>query len=176
MTRPADPTQEFMRLFLQAEPRIYGYIRSQVLQRADAEDLLQETASVLWSKFEQFLPGSDFVAWACQIARFKVQHYHRARGRNRLVFTDDFLEIVAETTEAMSGALGDLEATLAQCMEKLKQPEREVVERSYATDATLRQVAAELGRPIDTVKSILARARRNLYDCIRRAMRREQQP
>jgi RNA polymerase sigma-70 factor, ECF subfamily len=176
MTSPLSQTNEFVRLFLQAEPRVYGLIRSQVLQKADAEDLLQETAEVLWSKFDQFVPGSDFAAWACQIARFKVQHYHRARGRSRVRFGHEFLDAVADATAAMADDLDDLDIALAECMKKLKDAEREVVQRSYATEATIRSVAAELGRPVDTVKSILARARRNLYDCIRRSIHKEERP
>lgn len=162
-----------MRLFLQAEPRIYGYIRSQVLQRADAEDLLQETAAVLWSKFDQFAPGGNFVAWACKVVRFKVQHYHRNRGRSRILFTEEFLDVVASTTDAISNDLQELETTLAGCMERLKETERDVVQRSYETGATINIVAAELGRPVGTIKDILVRARRHLYECIRRAMSKE---
>jgi RNA polymerase sigma-70 factor, ECF subfamily len=171
-----DQTNEFVRLFLQAEPRIYGYIRSQVLQRADAEDLLQETTAVLWSKFGEFVAGSDFVAWACHVARFKVQHYHRARQRSRLVFTKDFLDVVADTAEMMSSELRDLEVALAGCMEQLKETERDVVQRTCETDATINMVAAELGRPVGTIKDILARARRTLYDCIRRSMSKDGRP
>jgi RNA polymerase sigma-70 factor (ECF subfamily) len=171
--RPPDQTNEFMRLFLQAEPRIYGFIRSQVLQRADAEDILQDTASVLWSKFDQFPAGDNFVAWACQVARFKIQHYHRNRGRSRLLFTESFLEIVASATEAMSSDLQDLETALSGCMDRLKETDREIVQRAYGTDATINALASELGRPVGTIKDILARARRSLYDCIRRSMKRE---
>jgi RNA polymerase sigma-70 factor, ECF subfamily len=165
-----DPTNEFVRLFLQAEPRVYGYIRSQVLQRADAEDLLQETAAVLWSKFDRFVAGSDFVAWACRIARFKVQHYHRGRGRSRLLFSEQFLDAVADTTEVLSGDLRELEVALAGCMERLKDSDRDVMRRSYSADVSIGNLAAELGRPVGTIKDILARARRALYDCIRRSL------
>ena len=62
---------DFGRLFVQHEARIYGYIRSLVVHRADAEDLLQETASMLWQKFHEFQPGSNFLAWAMSVARFQ---------------------------------------------------------------------------------------------------------
>jgi RNA polymerase sigma-70 factor (ECF subfamily) len=165
-----EQTKEFMRLFLQAEPRIYGYIRSQVLQRADAEDILQETATVLWSKFDQFVAGSSFVAWACQVARFKVQHYHRTRGRNRLLFTEEFLDLVTDTAETMSTELAAMETALAGCMERLNVAERDIVCRSSGGDVPVRAIATELGRPVSTVKDILARARKSLYECVRRSM------
>jgi RNA polymerase sigma-70 factor (ECF subfamily) len=131
---------------------------------------------VLWSKFDQFATGGSFVAWACQIARFKIQHYHRNRGRNRLLFTEEFLDLVASTTESLSSDLQELESALAGCMERLKETERDVVRRSYGTDASINVIAAELGRPVGTIKDILARARRSLYECIRRAMSREGRP
>ncbi len=66
-----------------------------------------------------------------------------------------------------------LEIALAGCMERLKEVERDVMQRSYGTDATINEVAAELGRPVGTVKDILARARRTLYDCICRSLRKD---
>ena len=62
---PKDPQTDqydFGRLFVQYQPRIYGYIRSLVADRSDAEDMLQETASVLWQKFDEFTPGTNFLA------------------------------------------------------------------------------------------------------------------
>ena len=80
-----DPRQsdgyDFGRLFVRDEARIYGYIRSLVVHRADAEDLLQETASVLWQKFHEFQPGSNFLAWAMSIARFQVRHFRRKEAQ-----------------------------------------------------------------------------------------------
>jgi RNA polymerase sigma-70 factor (ECF subfamily) len=61
-TRPTNDEHDFGRLFVRYQSRIYGFIRSLVVHRDDAEDLLQETASVLWRKFGEFRPGSDFLA------------------------------------------------------------------------------------------------------------------
>ena len=60
-----DVAQEgrFMRLFLQSERRILGFILSLVPYVADAEDLLQETCAIMWSKINEFEPGTDFTAW-----------------------------------------------------------------------------------------------------------------
>ena len=62
---------------------------------------------------------------------------------------------------------------LAECMKRLPAADREVVERCYGSQTTLAVVAAQLGRPLNTVKSILKRARRALYDCIRRGVDKE---
>lgn len=51
-----------MRLFLQSERRILEFVLSLVPSLADAEGLLQETCSMMWSKFEQFEHGTDCAA------------------------------------------------------------------------------------------------------------------
>ena len=52
-----------MRLWVQYQSRVYAYIRALVFRRADAEDILQEVAVVLWRKYDQFEPGSRFDQW-----------------------------------------------------------------------------------------------------------------
>ena len=175
-TEPNQPdTKAFVRLLLQAEPRIYGYIRSQVPGRADAEDVLQETVAVLWSKFDRFEPGSNFLAWAYQVARYEVLHFRRRQQRLPQLFSDGFVERVAATVEAMSDELGEIRRALVDCMAKLPPRDREVVQLCYGSNATVRKVADELGRPVDTIKSLLRRSRHSLYGCIQRTLSRERQ-
>lgn len=168
-----DNSHEFIDLFLKAEPRIYSYIRSQIPHRADAEDVLQETAATLWTKFDDFERGSDFLAWAYQVARFKVQHHHEKQSRRRRLFSQEFVQVVARKSEQMSRELGDLESKLIECMKRLPPGDGEVVQLCYGSDSTIETVAQQLGRPVNTIKSVLKRARRALYDCIQRAIRRE---
>jgi RNA polymerase sigma-70 factor (ECF subfamily) len=176
MIQSADRSSAFLDLFLKAEPRVYAYIRSQIPHRADAEDVLQETAATLWSKFDGFAPGTNFVAWAYQVARFKIQYYYDRETRERRLFSRAFVDLIADRTEEMADELSELQPKLAECMQRLPAADREVVERCYGSEDTLPKVAAQLGRPVNTVKSILKRARRALYDCIRWAIGRENQP
>ena len=69
-----------------------------------------------------------------------------------------------------------MQEALAGCMNKLKTDDRDVVQRCYGTGATILGVAEELGRPIDTIKSVLKRCRRALYECVRRTLGVEAHP
>jgi len=51
--------QEFMRLFLVSQRRILSYVMVLVPNFATAEDIVQESAAVMWEKFGQFTPGTD---------------------------------------------------------------------------------------------------------------------
>ena len=102
MTLGSPASSDFVRLLLRAEPRIYAYIRSQIPHRTDAEDVLQETVTVLWSKWSDFRPESNFLAWGYQVARFKVQHYYRTRMTERRLFSDAFIELVVEKADKIA--------------------------------------------------------------------------
>jgi RNA polymerase sigma-70 factor, ECF subfamily len=162
---------DFGRLFAQYQPRIYGLIRSLVVHRADAEDLLQETASVLWRKFDEFQPGSNFLAWAMQVARYQVMYFRQRQKRDVLQFSEKFLEAVSADTVAESGRLGDLQELLDRCMDKLPPADRELFEMRYQSDATPKGLAEQLGRPLSTVYNSINRIRRGLAECVERAMK-----
>ena len=59
-----DKPELFRRQWVRWQPLIYGYIRTMVFHRADAEDVLQDVAEVLWRKIDQFQEGTRFDQWA----------------------------------------------------------------------------------------------------------------
>jgi RNA polymerase sigma-70 factor (ECF subfamily) len=168
-------SQEFVGLLLQVQPRIYAYIRAQIIIRADAEDVFQETVMALWSDYDSFQPESSFLAWAYGFARNKVLHYQRRCVRQKRLFSEEAVRQIASEAEAMAEELGSVQDALRSCLTKLRPADREVVQRCYGTDMTVATVAAQLGRSVNTIKSILKRCRQSLYDCIRRTLSREEQ-
>jgi RNA polymerase sigma-70 factor (ECF subfamily) len=70
--REIEPGSEgcFVELYLRHQRSIYAFISRLVQNYDESEDLLQKTGLVLWRKFNQFEPGTDFLAWARQIAKF----------------------------------------------------------------------------------------------------------
>ena len=71
--QPADRTKELVLLMTQHQRRIFSYIYTLVPDRHSAEDILQETSLVICEKFSDFRTGTDFAAWACQIAWWQVR-------------------------------------------------------------------------------------------------------
>jgi RNA polymerase sigma-70 factor, ECF subfamily len=162
------------RLLMEYRARIYGYIRSLVVHRADAEDLLQETASVLWRKFDEFQPGSNFLAWALQVARYEVLKFRQRQKRDVLRFSEEFLEAVAVETVKESSWLADQQELLDQCLDKLPPADRHLIELRYHSDVPVKNLAAQLGRPSSTIYDALQRIRRTLVQCAERASNRDE--
>src|SRR5437762_11195067 len=91
-----DKNKLFLRLFLQNQRRLYAYILTLLPNRADAEDVLQETSLAMWDKFEASTPPTDFLAWARRVAYHKVLDFYKKTHRAEARLSRVFLERVAE--------------------------------------------------------------------------------
>jgi DNA-directed RNA polymerase specialized sigma24 family protein len=74
---------EFLRLFSCHSQRIYEFILTLVMRRADAEEIFQDTCLILWKKFDSYDPAGNFHAWACRIAYLDVLQLRRTNRRCR---------------------------------------------------------------------------------------------
>lgn len=161
------PTYEhFIRLFTHNEAGLRAFVRSLIPGREHADEIMQETSVVLWRKFASFDPGTDFLAWACTIARFEVLNYRRRLARDRHVFNIELLEVLAD--EAASGMEGRLQKlrSLDRCIQKLAPRQRELVTACYASGMTIKDVAEKMGRSATSLYKALNRIRIDLLDCI----------
>ena len=69
---PSLDSNEFVSLLTASQRRLYAFICTLVIDRTDADEVLQETNLALWEQAERFEAGTDFVAWACRVAHYKV--------------------------------------------------------------------------------------------------------
>src|SRR6266567_267236 len=99
--------KQLMALITRHQRQIFAYIYTLVPDRHDAEDLLQETSLVICEKFEEFAPGTDFVAWACQIAWWRIRYSRQKFARSKVVFDDEVLAAVAQTAGEMAHELDE---------------------------------------------------------------------
>lgn len=163
---PPDKTERFVELVTRYQQRVYLFILSLVPNRTDADEVLQETNLVLWRKFDEFRPGSDFRAWAFQIAYYKVRSFVERRGNERLRFGDEFLDRVAAAAAEIPDGLDARQQALADCMAKLNNRDRDLIKRRYRADGSTKKVAEESGRSIHAVYKAVVRIRRALHECI----------
>jgi len=169
-----DPTNaEFVELFTKNQRRIYLYILAQVPRPVEAEEILQETNMVVLRKSEQFRPGSNFYAWACQIAQYEVLKFRDRSRRDRLYFSDNFLAQVAEEALVNSDQLEIRRQALADCLGKLRPKDRELIQQRYAPGENGLSIAQVMGRPVNSVYQSLSRIRKTLLECVNRSLAAE---
>jgi RNA polymerase sigma-70 factor (ECF subfamily) len=162
---------EFMRLFTSHELRLRAFALSLIPNLADAEDVMQQANLVIWKKFEQFQPGTDFFAWACRVVFLEAKDFRKKQLRTKVRYGDEFFEAVAQETAAMSEELGERQQVLGDCVAKLRPNYREMLRLRYEEGGSADAIAQRLGRSVDAIYNALSRLRKALGDCIDRKVR-----
>lgn len=169
----SQPTDEFVQLFTRNQRRVYLFILSQVSNPSDAEEILQETNVVILRKCSHFELGTNFLAWACSIARFEILKYRDRFKRDRLHFSNEFLDLVEGET-VRRGELSDARRdALSGCIAKLSDSDKKLIRLRYAPGSNGQSVAAAVGRPPNSVYQSLSRIRRVLLECVTRTLTAE---
>lgn len=164
-----DNQAEFVRLLTRHSSEIYGFILMLSVNRSDAEDVFQETSVVLWQKFDIYESGTDFRAWACRIAFFTVQSFRRKRGRMRML-SDDAFEAVAADALAMIEEKDMRGEALAECLEKLNERDRRLLEQKYFGKMTTAQLAEQSSQSTHAIYRALTRIHTQLLNCMKRSL------
>src|SRR6185503_6454254 len=125
------PPEAFLKEFALHHDRLFAYLFSLLPHRPDAEDVFQRTSLVLWQKFDQWEPGSDFLSWACSVAFYEARNFIRVSSRDRLRFGEALLETLAKDRAASLRRRDDRVAALQECLKKLDRAERELLQRAY---------------------------------------------
>jgi len=147
------------------------YVRSLLPEWGDAEDVLQLTAVVIWRKFDRFAPEtqeSDFMKWACVIARFEALAYRRKKARERLVFHENPLKLLEEEAadDGRTDALRAERDALGGCLRQLPERQRQFVLLAYTPGVKITELAEQSGSTAGACYMRLKRLRRRLRQAV----------
>jgi RNA polymerase sigma-70 factor (ECF subfamily) len=120
--------ERFLRLLLAHQRRIFAYVLALVPHWSDAEDVVQETSAVLWRKFDDFEPGTDFAAWALSVARYQVLNFRKKQRRGPGRLSDQTVEALAERLLAVERQADARLTALENCLQKLSSKDRDLVQ------------------------------------------------
>ncbi len=93
----AERKHQFAELLREHHRDLFNFIFSLVHHHADAEDVFQQTTLVLWRKFDDFVIGTNFPAWATRVAHLTARDFVRSRRRYVPSFSDELLESIASS-------------------------------------------------------------------------------
>lgn len=167
---------QFMDLLLRHQGQVFGYIFAAVRNLHDAEELYQETSLVLWRRFSDFQPGTDFARWACRTAKHKILHFQQNRQRSPVRFFGE--EVLSNLAEVHISRNADAsqhhQELLAECVNELPPADQQVVDLCYGGEDSIKQIAEKMQRAPKTLYNTVSRIRRALFHCIRLKLTQEQ--
>jgi len=156
------------------QTRLRVYIAMLTGNPTAASDVLQETNLVLCRKADEYVEGTDFVAWACTFARFQVMAYLRNVKRDRHMFDEAIVNNLASDAEDAAGQIDAQHSALQKCLKKLTGRQRKLVIARYTDAQSIEEIATRNGDSNASVAMALSRIRQLLFRCIQRRLAGEQ--
>ena len=159
-----DKTMRVQQLFVKHQLGVRAFILSLNPDFTEAEDLVQEVFLVVTRKAQEFQEGTNFFAWVCTIARFKLLEAMRRRAR-----AQDLSEEVIEALCAVNPEehFEDSRVTALQhCLEKLAPKARQMMHLRYYAEHSPAEIARVVSWTPNAVRVALSRARSVLQQCL----------
>lgn len=157
-------SNEFVRFYDKYSDRVYRFALVKTSSIEAAEDITSEAFAVALEKLSEFQwRGFTFGAWLFKIA---VQLVYRSNRQTRRMTELELLD-QQELAEKRECALSRLvrtesERTLIECLGKLDDKSRTIMELHYWGGLKVKEIAVVLGVPQGTVQSHLLRDREKL--------------
>jgi RNA polymerase sigma-70 factor, ECF subfamily len=151
----ADPAR-FVELYERHFHRVYGYVVRRTANRAEAEDITSEVFERALTNISRFeWRGAPFAAWLYRIAANALVDRRRQTAR-------DSAEPPPDVPDGREPDEIERRAMLSQLVERLADPQRQVIEMRFIEGKSIREIAAALGRSDGAVKQLQLRALENL--------------
>jgi len=169
---PAPSGDDFAAEALQFLEPLFATAMRLTRNRADAEDLVQDTFVKAFRHAGQFTRGTNLRAWLYTILHNTWRNRRRDAGREPVEVDSEQVEQAAaggggsqdvETPEHIL-MRGTLDAELQAALDELPDAFRQAVWLRDVEEFTYAEIAEMLGVPIGTVMSRISRGRRLLYE------------
>lgn len=166
--KPSQPNADlrFTRLWIEAQHTLTGFVTLHVHDYALVEDIIQEVATQATENFDQYDPARPFGAWLIGIARMRIAEAYRKKGRSPVMFSNDVMESITRAFIAAQPETNDRLEALRDCMAKLSDRHRRVIDLRYSRQKSSDEIADQVGGNAVAVDSMLYRIRLALRQCI----------
>ena len=152
--------RRFGQLYQRYFDRVYAFALTRTGDRTAAEDVTAETFRVAFENLPRFRwRGVPFSAWLFRIASNAALHYFRQAARK-----ETLADVVQDQGEPWDARLIEVEtrARLFELVQRLPKDQRRVLVLRFGREASIKEVAREMGRSEGAVKLLQHRAMETL--------------
>ncbi|TWT37148.1 RNA polymerase sigma factor [Posidoniimonas corsicana] len=160
----------FVMQMIAVQTRLYAYVLSLVLDRERASEILQQTNLVMLEKAGEFEEGTNFSAWAYRVAFYEVLADRRKRSREKHLFNDELLALVASHSSTIGDSLDDRSVALEDCLSYLPDRHRQLITQRYRPGGSVAALAESLRKTPAAVSTLLYRIRSELLECTQKKL------
>ena len=163
--------EEVTRLAIHHRVQLWAFVLGLAKDLVAAEDLMQETYLVILEKWDTYKPGTNFLAWAWQIARYRFLQSVDPARRGPVTLEGEVLETALDRVAEPAERLQLRREALARCLEEIKGTKGErAIELRYQRNLSCPQIARQLTMSLDALYKLLSRVREALQGCTERRL------
>ncbi len=147
--------------------------RGRALDGEVPDDIVQEALTIAWMRRAEFDVARDLGPWLRGIATNVLIGVVRRAARRRRILADEAEEIVrvqglADRFDRIARVASERELAsgLRECIERLPEAHREVIQRHYAGSEAFGVIAEAMGISEEAAMKRASRARAMLGDCL----------
>ncbi|QDT65225.1 sigma-70 family RNA polymerase sigma factor [Calycomorphotria hydatis] len=156
---------QFVKALTASQQRIFSYILSVCGDWNLAEDIYQRVAVALWMKRASYDPSYPFTQWAIGFVKTELRRHYSDSARQPRMLPMEAAEMVEK--HVLQKDANDLGlAALHECVKKLPEKQRELIEGYYSSNLDVGAVSREMTLKVNTIYQRLKRIRTSLHDCI----------
>lgn len=173
ITNSNDDHERFTRLLLESEPVMLRSILVIVPNRADAREIVQETAVALWRQFDTYDSARPFLNWAMGFSRIETRRFlaRETRQAQLSIQAMGALELEMQQTAEFDHAI---ETHLSSCLSKLSEKSLRLIKGYYHEGRSPETLSERESQTVEAIYKTIQRARRDLKTCIERQIRKAQ--
>src|SRR5690606_4797900 len=113
---------------------------------------------------------AQFSAWSWRVAYFQSLARIKRRQRDRLQFDEELVAQLADAAVERLIAYDERRLALLECLKRLSDQDRALIQRRYGDDAEPQCIAEEFGRTRRAVNQALYRIRQALLGCVQQSL------
>jgi RNA polymerase sigma factor (sigma-70 family) len=164
--RPAEANDRITAAVAAQQPRLRAFVRRQVDDLAEVEDIVQDAFLELVSAYRLMVPVVHVAAWLQRVARNRIIDRFRQRSRADRVFDSaSFLDSQGAPGEISEGRAPDsarpdlsyekdvIAEKLVEALNELPPEQRDVFVAHELDGQSFKELAAETGTPLNTLLS-----------------------
>jgi RNA polymerase sigma-70 factor (ECF subfamily) len=163
----------FTELYARYFPRIYGFVYSRIGSHADAEEVVQETFTVVFRSIGSYRGQSSLLSWIYGIAKNTLNsHLRRARARNAGM---ERMARVEPQQLLPSGSLSDCSPeehlnmrryarAIRERLDAVAEWQTQVFAMRHLENLSIREISERTERSSDAIRSSLYRVKRILLE------------
>ena len=160
---------DFVKLLMEHRAMLHSFVYAVTRDPHATEDVLQEVSVVLWSKFSEFEPGTNFGVWARSVAYREILAARRSEMRAHRHFDDAVAQAILSAYERRSERVDatDHRDALRKCLAGIGGDLRKVIHCRYAMRMSSRDIARKFARTAQAIDALVYRGKKLLSDCVR---------